>query len=177
MGNNISSNAGPAGGSPPPEPLMQQQQHGDGNKSSSSPKEPGKVWNWKNVNVKQTNIGDAARIRKENTEEAWQKVLKWEALRGNKSGDLRLKSFVGKENDLSPRARIRSWFGYELPFDRHDWIVDRCGKKEVRYVIDYYHGKVDVRPAMDSAANAWVRMRATCKRWKSDLIEILNASD
>ena len=24
-----------------------------------------------------------------------------------------------------------------LPFDRHDWTVDRCGK-EVRYIIDYY---------------------------------------
>ncbi len=28
---------------------------------------------------------------------------------------------------------------YELPFDRHDWIVDRCGK-DVRYIIDYYDG-------------------------------------
>lgn len=25
-----------------------------------------------------------------------------------------------------------------MPFDRHDWIIDRCGK-EVRYVIDYYY--------------------------------------
>jgi hypothetical protein len=25
----------------------------------------------------------------------------------------------------------------ELPFDRHDWVVDRCGQ-EVRYVIDFY---------------------------------------
>ena len=24
-----------------------------------------------------------------------------------------------------------------LPFDRHDWVVDRCGK-EVKYTIDYY---------------------------------------
>lgn len=24
-----------------------------------------------------------------------------------------------------------------MPFDRHDWTVDRCGK-EVRYVIDFY---------------------------------------
>lgn len=31
---------------------------------------------------------------------------------------------------------------YVEPFDRHDWIVDRCGK-EVRYVIDYYKGKED----------------------------------
>jgi Cytochrome c/c1 heme lyase len=26
----------------------------------------------------------------------------------------------------------------QRPFDRHDWIVDRCGT-EVRYIIDYYH--------------------------------------
>ncbi len=24
-----------------------------------------------------------------------------------------------------------------MPFDRHDWFVDRCGE-EVRYVIDFY---------------------------------------
>lgn len=28
---------------------------------------------------------------------------------------------------------------YELPFDRHDWIVDRNGQ-DVRYIIDYYDG-------------------------------------
>ncbi len=27
--------------------------------------------------------------------------------------------------------------GGQLPFDRHDWWVDRCGQ-EVRYVIDFY---------------------------------------
>ncbi|KAI0240096.1 Cytochrome c1 heme lyase, partial [Massospora cicadina] len=48
---------------------------------------------------------------------------------------------------------------YTLPFDRHDWIVDRCGT-QVRYVIDFYSGKtsslqpdlpsfyLDVRPAL-----------------------------
>ena len=28
-------------------------------------------------------------------------------------------------------------FRTPLPYDRHDWTVDRCGK-EVEYVIDYY---------------------------------------
>jgi hypothetical protein len=37
----------------------------------------------------------------------------------------------------SPLARIRSWFTGEMPFDRHDWVVDRCGQ-DVRYVIDFY---------------------------------------
>lgn len=34
-------------------------------------------------------------------------------------------------------ARLMSWMGHPLPFDRHDWYVDRCGT-EVRYVIDFY---------------------------------------
>jgi hypothetical protein len=37
----------------------------------------------------------------------------------------------------SPLARLRSWLGGPLPFDRHDWYVERCGR-EVRYVIDFY---------------------------------------
>ena len=51
-----------------------------------------------------------------------------------------------------------------MPFDRHDWVVDRDGE-EIRYVIDFYSGHeskqassnndavsmyLDVRPAVDS---------------------------
>ncbi|XP_034979626.1 holocytochrome c-type synthase isoform X2 [Zootoca vivipara] len=84
--------------------------------------------------------------------------------------------FGGKAKEYSPRARIRSWMGYELPFDRHDWIVDRCGK-EVRYVIDYYDGGevdknyqftiLDVRPAFDSLTAVWDRMKVAWWRWTS----------
>lgn len=45
------------------------------------------------------------------------------------------------------------------PFDRHDWVVDRCGK-EVTYVLDFYQGKstdnslvsvyIDARPSPKS---------------------------
>ncbi len=65
--------------------------------------------------------------------------------------------------------------GYELPFDRHDWIIDRCGT-EVRYIIDYYDGGkvdehfkfaiLDVRPAMDSVDNVWDRMKVAYMRWR-----------
>ncbi|XP_043941632.1 holocytochrome c-type synthase isoform X2 [Protopterus annectens] len=85
--------------------------------------------------------------------------------------------FGGKAKEYSPRARIRSWMGYELPFDRHDWIVNRCGK-EVRYVIDYYDGGevdqqtykftiLDVRPAFDSLSAVWDRMKVAWWRWTS----------
>lgn len=65
---------------------------------------------------------------------------------------------------------------YELPFDRHDWIIERCGK-EVRYVIDYYDGGevdknyqftiLDVRPAFDSMTAVWDRMKVAWWRWTS----------
>ncbi len=66
-------------------------------------------------------------------------------------------------------------FRYELPFDRHDWIVER-GNKEVRYIIDYYDGGavnknnwqftiLDVRPAFDSWDATWDRMKVAWMRW------------
>jgi len=32
-----------------------------------------------------------------------------------------------------------NFLGFKLPFDRHDWVVDRCGT-DVRYIIDFYNG-------------------------------------
>jgi cytochrome c heme-lyase len=64
---------------------------------------------------------------------------------------------------------VRRWA--PKPFDRHDWVVDRCGK-EVRYVIDYYGQQpssaddneavmfVDARPAVDDFSSAMHRLRA-----------------
>lgn len=55
-----------------------------------------------------------------------------------------------------------------LPFDRHDWFVDRSGR-EVRYVIDFYFDEskagtpeafhVDARPALDSVASVIERAK------------------
>jgi len=75
--------------------------------------------------------------------------------------------FQGKPKDYSPKARLLNFLGYKLPFDRHDWIVDRCGA-EVRYIIDFYNAvayggdapvamHLDVRPALDSASSVWDR--------------------
>ncbi len=55
-------------------------------------------------------------------------MLKWEALHAKEGGEPKLKSFGGKAKEFSPRARVRGWMGYEMPFDRHDWIIDRNGK-------------------------------------------------
>jgi hypothetical protein len=34
----------------------------------------------------------------------------------------KLLRFMGKPNDLSPKARLKMLFGHPAPFDRHDWI-------------------------------------------------------
>ena len=79
---------------------------------------------------------------------------------------------------------------YELPFDRHDWIIDRCGKR-VRYIIDYYDvgdedsykkGEfvhLDCRPALDSFGAvvdrtrvAFLRFAWFIKSWKDGTSEI-----
>uniref|UniRef100_A0A1A9VJ08 Holocytochrome c-type synthase n=1 Tax=Glossina austeni TaxID=7395 RepID=A0A1A9VJ08_GLOAU len=79
-------------------------------------------------------MGDIVRLHDANNESDWKEVLKWEVLHLKECGNPRLTSFGGKAKDYSPGAR--SWMGYELPFDRHDWIIDRCSK-DVRYVIEY----------------------------------------
>ncbi|KOB67917.1 Cytochrome c heme lyase [Operophtera brumata] len=111
-----------------------------------------KGWRWKDEDIKQKDMDDIIKIHNANNEQAWQEVLKWEALHAKQ---------------------------YELPFDRHDWIVDRCGK-DVRYVIDYYDGGdvdnkyefalLDVRPAFDSLDNVWDRMKVMYMRYRYELI-------
>ncbi|KAG0226159.1 holocytochrome c synthase [Actinomortierella wolfii] len=102
-------------------------------------------------------------------EEAWNEVLKWEAEHSDTCCEPKLLRFQGRPNELSPKAWFMGWFGAPRPFDRHDWIIDRCGK-EVRYVIDYYEGvddvvndvpvfHLDVRPALDSFESAFDRLK------------------
>ena len=62
-------------------------------------------------------------------------------------GGPRLARFVGRPKDLSPKARFLNLLGYRLPFDRHDWFVDRCGKERVRYVIDFYNAAPAAAPS------------------------------
>lgn len=140
-----------------------------------------KGWNWKEQvgavdPFKGKDMTEIIKIHNANNESAWMEVLKWErALHGKECPDgPKLKKFSGDAKNFTPRAKIRHWLGYELPFDRHDWIVDRCGT-DVHYVIDYYEGDLDqstgnfalldVRPALDRLGNIWDRMRVAWLRW------------
>ncbi|OAL47052.1 cytochrome c and c1 heme-lyase [Pyrenochaeta sp. DS3sAY3a] len=96
-------------------------------------------------------------------ERAWHEIKAWEAGRGSEAcGGPKLASFSGLSTSLTPRARWKALLGYQAPFDRHDWVVDRCGTK-VEYVIDFYAGReeaggkgkglsfyLDVRPKLNS---------------------------
>lgn len=106
-------------------------------------------------------------------ERAWQEIKAWEANRGAEAcGGPRLESFSGLSTSLTPRARWNTLLGYQPPFDRHDWVVDRCGTK-IEYVIDFYAGRdekvkgkelnfyLDVRPKLNSFEG--VKMRVA--RW------------
>mmetsp|Transcript_12208 Transcript_12208/g.36640 ORF Transcript_12208/g.36640 Transcript_12208/m.36640 type:complete len:294 (-) Transcript_12208:605-1486(-) len=110
-------------------------------------------------------------------EATWQRVAEWERLHEDVCPDARLLRFMGRPDDLSPLARIKSWGGKQLPFDRHDWWVDRCGR-EVRYVIDFYYNEnrtvdeafeLEVRPALDSPGALLDRVKMNiyiqCARW------------
>uniref|UniRef100_A0A452H4V7 Holocytochrome c-type synthase n=1 Tax=Gopherus agassizii TaxID=38772 RepID=A0A452H4V7_9SAUR len=136
-----------------------------------------KGWRWKDDDINPKDMNNIIKIHNQNNEQAWKEILKWEALHAAECPcGPSLIRFGGKAKEYSPRARIRSWMGYELPFDRHDWIIDRCGK-EVRYVIDYYDGGevdknyqftiLDVRPAFDSLSAVWDRMKVAWWRWTS----------
>ena len=101
-------------------------------------------------------------------ERAWQSILEWEKGQGSeKCGGPKLVSFAGDSKALTPKARWNGWMGYQRPFDRHDWVVDRCGKR-VEYVIDFYKGKedggrglgfyLDVRPKVQSWEGVRIRV-------------------
>ncbi|XP_010859855.1 PREDICTED: cytochrome c-type heme lyase [Bison bison bison] len=126
-----------------------------------------KGWKWKDEDISQKDMYNIIRIHNQNNEQAWKEILKWEALHAARG----LEAFEGP---IYSPACFHS--RYELPFDRHDWIINRCGT-EVRYVIDYYDGGevnqdyqftiLDVRPALDSLSAVWDRMKVAWWRWTS----------
>ncbi|BEJ15787.1 hypothetical protein CspHIS471_0503920 [Cutaneotrichosporon sp. HIS471] len=124
-------------------------------------------------------------------EGAWDEIMKWEQRRPG-GEHAQLAKFQGRPHDLTPRARWQLFmaklfpndYSSEPPFDRHDWIVTRPildaeGNKtkeeaSTRYVIDYYsvpstEGEavfsLEVRPALDSFADASERVKMAAQEW------------
>ena len=112
-------------------------------------------------------------------EKAWDQILQWEALHPECTERRRLLRFQQK-TEPTLKAQALQFVGYKPPFDRHDWVVERCGT-EVTYLIDFYRGRavrgipaemtpmyLDARPAADDLAGAWDRVRAPfAEAWTS----------
>eukprot|EP01038_Epipyxis_sp_PR26KG_P007838 gene7838-10645_t len=130
--------------------------------------------------VSEKDVDTVISIHNNMNENTWEQVLAWEKLNPRVKGrEAKLLRFTGRPDELSPKARLKMFFGHPAPFDRHDWIVDRGGN-EVRYIIDYYHDEsmiefdktpkhlkdissmksiqVDVRPAIQSFKSILDRM-------------------
>lgn len=90
-------------------------------------------------------------------ERAWKEILQFEEFHKKKCPTAKLMRFLGRPGEATPKALFYSFFGRTLPFDRHDWYIDRCGT-QVRYVVDFYDGKespthpisihIDARPEL-----------------------------
>eukprot|EP00455_Lapot_gusevi_P041702 TRINITY_DN486_c0_g1_i2.p1 TRINITY_DN486_c0_g1~~TRINITY_DN486_c0_g1_i2.p1 ORF type:complete len:223 (-),score=36.69 TRINITY_DN486_c0_g1_i2:36-704(-) len=87
------------------------------------------------------------------TKKAWDAVLEFENLHKSSCSKPTLARFNGNP-EYTIKARFWQLLGYELPFDRHDWYVNRCGK-EIKYIIDFYSSPrdeaemiIDARPSI-----------------------------
>ncbi|EKD13833.1 uncharacterized protein L3040_005547 [Drepanopeziza brunnea f. sp. 'multigermtubi'] len=98
-------------------------------------------------------------------ERAWKEIKDWERPYGSEQqcGGPRLHSFLGLSQTLSPKARINTWLGYTAPFDRHDWVVDRCGTR-VDYIIDFYAGRSDANG--NGKLNFYLDVRPKLNTWE-----------
>ncbi|KAF8071218.1 TIF3A1 [Scenedesmus sp. PABB004] len=122
----------------------------------------------KGDDVSEEQMDAVVRAHNAMNELTWRHVMDWEQLHCDECKHATLLKFQGRPHDLSPLARLRSWVSGEVPFDRHDWVLDRCGR-EVRYVIDFYFYdhlagtpqafEVVARPALDSAEAALDRAK------------------
>jgi cytochrome c heme-lyase len=123
----------------------------------------------KNKDVDADAMEDVVHVHNVTNERTWEKVMDWERLHEKTCPTPSLIRFVGRSKDLSWGAWWSSSLSYRgAPFDRHDWFVDRCGQKTVRYVIDYYDDPrarnkmqitIEARPGVDSLGDAVDRLR------------------
>ncbi|KAF7561530.1 hypothetical protein G7046_g2610 [Stylonectria norvegica] len=105
-------------------------------------------------------------------ERAWKEIREWEApyLAESKCGGPKLESFANKKTNMTPTARINTILGFTAPFDRHDWVIDRCGTR-VEYVIDFYAGRPDGKPGpsfyldVRPKLNTWEGVKMRAMRW------------
>jgi cytochrome c heme-lyase len=129
----------------------------------------------RNKTAEEDSMDSVVFVHNQVNEDSWKQVLEYEKLYEKQCKEPSLQRFVGKSEEPSPKAWMRSKLGLgrgEILFDRHDWFVDRCGLRSVRYIIDYYdtsetpganpndfNVRIDTRPALDSFEAVYDRVR------------------
>jgi len=92
-------------------------------------------------------------------EQSWKEILKYEEFHREECAIPKLLFFHGRPTELSWKAWIMMKVdGRNAPFDRHEWLIDRCGTR-VKYIVDFYDGKpsdhapvsihIDARPELN----------------------------
>jgi cytochrome c heme-lyase len=118
----------------------------------------------KNFKARVEDMATIVPIHNAVNERAWKEVLEWESSRGgDKCGGPKLASFSGKTESMTPKAWLNTLLGYSAPFDRHDWVIDRCGTR-VEYVIDFYEGKNERVPG--KPLNFYLDVRPKLNTWE-----------
>ena len=111
-------------------------------------------------------------------ERAWAEIQAWEAAAAAAAGGAkcaqgpRLHSFTGVKDKMTPRARFNTLLGYAAPFDRHDWVVDRCGTR-VEYVIDFYAGRQDPKGKEQGQVSFYLDVRPKLNTWEGVRMRVL----
>ncbi|CAA9990074.1 cytochrome c1 heme lyase, putative [Plasmodium knowlesi strain H] len=98
----------------------------------------------KGYNYSKEELDVALQIHNAVNEETWKRIMKKEQKYFDLCKEQKLIRFIGLPNKLSLKAFMLNLMGYNKPFDRHDWYIDRCGNT-IKYIIDYYDGKSDER--------------------------------
>lgn len=119
-------------------------------------------------------------------DKAWEEVIKWEAMHGGglKCGGIKLVSYAKFKKNRSPSAMWAVFWGYadkqcllffhftdakdycrhKPPYERQDWMVDRCGHIN-RYVIDFYKRPRDVKDPLSPEDALVVYARPSVRNW------------
>lgn len=147
----------------------------------------------KNYDPKADDMRSIVPIHNAVNERAWSEILEWEKGQGSESygflsclergyststntstscGGPKLLSFMGTSKALTPRARFNTLLGYTAPFDRHDWVIDRCGKR-VDYVIDFYSGRDENKPG--KSLNFYLDVRPKLNSWEGVVLRVRKA--
>ncbi|KAG5978122.1 hypothetical protein E4U55_006394 [Claviceps digitariae] len=108
-------------------------------------------------------------------ERAWQEIVEWETpyLSQSSCQGPQLESFANKSNRMTPTARLNTILGYTAPFDRHDWVINRCGTR-VDYVIDFYAGRpADARRGGNPGPSFYLHVRPKLNTWEGIKMRVM----